>query len=136
MAGTDNSNPLIIAAGPETAHAAFFRARVFQNEKELLSALKKPDLELGPPPASASRAGRMNARGISVFYGATNIETAISEVHPPVGSQILIGRFDIIRPIRLLDLNALSTVRVSGSIFDPDYAHLRIANDLSAQRPL
>lgn len=116
-------NPLIIAAGPGTAHAAFFRARVFQTERELLSALKRPDLELGPPPESAARAGRMNARGISVFYGATNVETAISEVRPPVGSQVLTGRFDIIRPIRLLDLNALSTVTVTGSIFDPDYAH-------------
>lgn len=118
-----DSNPLIIAAGPGTAHPAFFRARVFQSEKELLAAVKRPDLELGPPPESVARAGRMNARGISVFYGATNIETAISEVRPPVGSQVLVGRFDIIRPIQLLDLNALSTVRVIGSIFDPDYAH-------------
>lgn len=116
-------NPLIVDAGVGTDHAAFFRARVFQNGKELLTALKRPDLELGPPPEPAARAGRMNARGISVFYGATNVETAISEVRPPVGSQVLTGRFDIIRRIRLLDLNALSSVTVSGSNFDPDYAH-------------
>lgn len=120
-----DSNPLIIAAGPETSHPAFFRARVFQNEKELLAALKRPDLELGPPPEHAARAGRMNARGISVFYGSSNVETAMGEVRPPVGSHVLCGRFDVIRPLRLLNLNALGAVTVTGSVFDPEYAHQR-----------
>lgn len=122
---TGDSNPLVIAAGPGTMHTAFFRARTFQTEKELLAALKRPDLELGPPPEHAARAGRMNARGISVFYGSSNIETAMGEVRPPVGSHVLCGRFDVIRPLRLLNLKALDTVTVSGSVFDPEYAHQR-----------
>jgi hypothetical protein len=64
----------------------------------------------------------MNARGISVFYGSSNIETAMGEVRPPVGSHVLCGRFDVIRPLRLLNLKALDTVTVSGSVFDPEYA--------------
>jgi hypothetical protein len=32
----------------------------------------------------------MNARGISVFYGANNQKAAIAEVRPPVGSQIAV----------------------------------------------
>jgi len=64
----------------------------------------------------------MNARGISVFYGANDPDLAIAEVRPPVGSQVAVGRFDIVRTLRLLDLTALSTVKEEGSIFDPGWA--------------
>jgi hypothetical protein len=60
----------------------------------------------------------MNARGISVFYGANDPIAAIAEVRPPVGSQVAVAQFEIIRKLRLLDLTALKDVRVSGSIFD------------------
>jgi hypothetical protein len=71
----------------------------------------------------AAIAGRMNARGISVFYGASSADTALSEVRPPVGSQVAIARFEIIRPLRLLDVEALRKIQATGSIFDPDYIH-------------
>jgi len=61
----------------------------------------------------------MNARGISVFYGATNASVALAEVRPPVGSKVVVARFIITRPLRLLDLTALDDVRDGGSIFDP-----------------
>jgi hypothetical protein len=64
----------------------------------------------------------MNARGISVFYGASEPGVAIAEVRPPVGSQVAVARFKIIRPIRLLDLTAVGAVRESGSIFDTGFA--------------
>lgn len=70
------------------------------------------------PPA---RAGRMNAAGTSVFYGAREAQTCISEVRAPVGSHIVIGRFEIIRPVRLLDSDVLTRVVVDGSPFDPEY---------------
>jgi hypothetical protein len=60
----------------------------------------------------------MNARGIPVFYGANNQKAAIAEVRPPVGSQVAVAQFEIIRKLRLLDLTALSDVRVTGSILD------------------
>jgi hypothetical protein len=66
----------------------------------------------------------MNARGISVFYGANDQGAAVAEVRPPVGSQVVVARFEIIRKLRLLDLTALSNVRVTGSIFDPRLAGL------------
>jgi hypothetical protein len=62
--------------------------------------------------------GRLNARGISVFYGANHQKAAIAEVRPPVGSRVAVARFEIIRKLRLLDLTALSEVRVTGSIAD------------------
>lgn len=117
-----DGRPLIIDAGPQTKLAAVFRARVFQADDQLAEALCRPDLNLGPPPSILAVAGRMNARGISVFYGANAPDVAIAEVRPPVGSQVAVARFDIVKPLRLLDLTALSVVTESGSIFDPVWA--------------
>jgi hypothetical protein len=64
----------------------------------------------------------MNARGVSVFYGATHEHIALCEIRPPVGSRVAVGRFEIVRRLRLLDVEALRSVFVKGSIFDPAYA--------------
>lgn len=115
---TDNL-PLVVDAGPQINLDHLYRARVFQSDDNLEVALCRPDLHLGPPPASLASAGRMNARGISVFYGATEASVAVAEVRPPVGGKVAAARFSIIRPLRLLDLTALKNVQDGGSIFDP-----------------
>ena len=120
---TEQDQSLIVDTGPDTAISHLYRARVFQSEEKIKMALRRPDLELGAPPTHFASSGRMNASGISVFYGATETEIALAEVRPPVGSQVAVARFDIIRPLRLLDLTALSQVdEEDGSIFDTDYA--------------
>lgn len=116
-----DGRPMIVLAGPKTQFPSIYRARVFQADGHLEEALKRPDSEIGPPPPVHAHAGRMNARGISVFYGANHPEVALAEVRPPVGSQVTVARFDIVRPIRLLDLTALSEVTTTGSIFDPTF---------------
>jgi hypothetical protein len=63
----------------------------------------------------------MNARGISVFYGSNNPKVALAEVRPPVGSEVAVARFEIIRPVRVLDLTVMSEVITTGSIFDPTF---------------
>lgn len=113
---------IIRTAGPGTDLTALFRARVFQSDDRLEGAIKHPDQEVGAPPTSAAASGRMNARGISVFYGATDAAIALAEVRPPVGSRVVVGRFDILRPVRLLDVDALKSLMVEGSIFDPGHA--------------
>lgn len=113
---------LIVSAGPGTERASFYRARVFQSDDEIIPALARPDHELSAPPSNRAAAGRMNAKGISVFYGATTPQIAIAEVRPPVGADVATARFDVIRPLRLLDLTKLKEVHEYGSIFDPDYA--------------
>jgi len=125
--GIDNERspdgrPCVVAVGPGAALSSLFRARVFQSNEKLERALTQLDHQLGPPPASDALAGRMNARGISVFYGANDPVVALAEIRPPVGSQVVVGHFEIIRPLRLLDLTALGTVRTKGSIFDPTFA--------------
>lgn len=120
---TADGSSLIVSIDPGTELASLYRGRVFQSEEALIEAMKRPDLHLSAPPARAAASGRMNAKGISVFYGATNPETALAEVRPPVGSWVAIARFEIVRAVRLLDLSALGAVVESGSIFDRDYAY-------------
>lgn len=117
---TRDGRAVIVEAGPDKAIASFYRARVFQSDEKLEEALKRPEKDIGPPPSLAALAGRMNAHGISVFYGATKPMTAIAEVRPPVGSNVVVARFDLTRPVRLLDVEALKEVNmnIGGSIFD------------------
>ncbi|WP_417493165.1 RES family NAD+ phosphorylase [Maricaulis sp.] len=120
---TSQGDAVIFSVGPEEPISELYRARVFQAEDELQEALGRPDLHLGPPPSRLARAGRMNAWGISMFYGATTEELAQTEVRPPVGAYVVIGRFKLTRTLRLLDLTALKRIDRSGSFYDPDYAH-------------
>lgn len=73
---TKPRRPLIVDAGPGRKLTHLYRARVFQSDRKLAEALSYPDQHLGSPPAQFANAGRMNARGISVFYGATKIGRA------------------------------------------------------------
>lgn len=119
--------PVVVNAGTGYDIKSFYRARTFHggDDGEIIRALKSPDKELGPPPPRFARAGRMNAQGISVFYGASDPETALAEIRPPVGSRVLVGKFDLARDVRLLDVEALRSVFIEGSIFDPNYIRHR-----------
>ena len=119
--GTRDGKEAIVDGGPGTLFASLYRARVFQSEPAVESALKRPDRELSAPPFRFAKAGRMNAHGVSLFYGATDRLVAIAEVRPPVGSRALTGEFQLLRPIKLLDLEALRSIYVDGSYFDPRY---------------
>lgn len=116
---TTDGSPLIVQAGPQLELDHLYRARVFQATDKLEEALCRPDTQLGSPSFALASAGRMNARGISVFYGATQAETAIAEVRPPVGGRVATAKFSVLRSLRLLDLTALENVKDGGSIFDP-----------------
>lgn len=118
---TRDGNAVVVEAGPDKALTTIYRARVFQSDKKLEEALKRPDREIGPPPPLAATTGRMNAHGISVFYGATDPLVALAEVRPPVGSKVVIARFEFVRRVRLLDVEALRSVNITGSLFDLSY---------------
>jgi hypothetical protein len=112
---------IFVSAGPGTAMPVFFRARTFTPGQDVEKALAQPDTNLGPPPPSVATPGRMNARGISVFYGATAPEVALAEVRPPVGSRVVIARFEVLRPLKLLAIKELQSVYARGSRFDPHH---------------
>jgi hypothetical protein len=118
---TKDGRPVVVEAGPGMQIAAIYRARVFQSDEKLEHALRRPDKEIGPPPPKTALAGRMNPHGISVFYGATDPMVALGEVRPPVASRVVIGRFELIQAVRLLDVEALRMLNVEGSIFDGSY---------------
>ena len=117
---TLGGKPVIREVAPDDEERFIWRARRAHSTKELNSILKSPVAQLGPPPSRSATGGRMNAPGIPVFYGAMEQSTCISEVRAPVGSYVVLGRFEIIEPLRLLDFDALRMVYVS-SHFDPDY---------------
>jgi hypothetical protein len=62
----------------------------------------------------------MNASGISVFYGALAPPTAIAEVRPPVGSDVVVATFEVLRSLRVLNLDALRQIIIRRSYFDPN----------------
>lgn len=118
---THEGKKIVVEAGPGKEITSLFRGRVFQSLEPLKEALKRPDAGVGPPPSHSANAGRMNARGISVFYGARDPSVALAEIRPPVGSHVVVGRFELLRELRLLDVDALQSVYVDGSVFDPSH---------------
>jgi hypothetical protein len=89
--------------GPE-----FFRARIIVGDAEYKTIADSPAAQMGPPPSHLRRAGRMNAAGIAVFYGALELDTAIAELRPAVGSLVCAAKFKLSRPIHVLDLTRFS----------------------------
>ncbi|WP_323092502.1 RES family NAD+ phosphorylase [Klebsiella variicola] len=103
-----------------TDEVHLFRARVFEDQEEVKQALEQPEKNFGAPPPTLARSGRMNAQGISVFYGATSVNLAIAEVRPPVGSIVVTASFVPLRELKVLDISALDSLSFgSGSKFDP-----------------
>lgn len=103
-----------------TNETHLFRARVFEDQEEVKQALEQPEKNFGPPPSALARSGRMNAHGISVFYGATSVNLSIAEVRPPVGSIVVTASFVPLRELKVLDISALDSLSFgSGSKFDP-----------------
>ena len=100
-----------------------FRARVFRSDDDLEGAFGKPVQEFGPPPSSLAPDGRMNSRGVSVFYGATSRKCAIREVRPPVGSLVFVACFGFARDLRLIDATELKNI-IEASMFNPSYIDL------------
>ena len=119
--GTHGDSSIIRIIDPGDQEGYVWRGRTAHSTQELAGIVKAPVQELGPPPPHAAKAGRMNADGISVFYGAFEKSTCISELRPPVGSSVIIGKFNVIRSVKLLDLGALADAYVNTSYFDSKF---------------
>jgi hypothetical protein len=118
---TEDGRSVVRTIGPGTDIPSLHRARVFQSEAKLQEALVAPERLVGSPASQHASAGRMNAKGVSVFYGATDPELTLAETRPPVGSRAILGRFDLLAPLRVLDVEALEKVLEEGSFFDPGF---------------
>ena len=113
---------VVQVVGTDTDDTFIWRARRAGSEGQLKTILANPTAEMGPPPPESAPAGRMNAAGIPVFYGALDQGTCIAEIRPPVGSYVVTGKFQLLKTVRLLDLNLLQDVTIETSYFDPQYA--------------
>jgi hypothetical protein len=123
---TNNKSGLIRAIGPDTDYKFIYRARRALSQDELRTIVERPASELAPPPSKLVVAGRMNPYWVPMFYGAFDPETCVAEVRAPVGSHVVIGKFEVIRSLRLLNLAALENLYVKeGSYFDPAFRRLR-----------
>ena len=112
---THGGEPVVRVLGSSDS---IFRARLAKSNDALEEILKTTPESLGAPPGRYANAGRMNAEGISVFYGATDVDTCIAEIRAPVGGYVVIGRFAPLRELRILDLTRLGKVFLRGSLFD------------------
>jgi hypothetical protein len=119
---THQGSSVVVELGTGSQYDTLYRARVFQTSGAMEKAFDHPERHFGPPPPGIGSAGRMNAKGVPVFYGATKSDIAVSEVRPPVGSLVVVAHFKVIRPLRVLDLRQLGTVclKPESSLFDPE----------------
>lgn len=123
-----HAKPLIRETGPGTGTEFLYRARCASYRAEIARILEHPACELGAPPSRLAASGRMNPQWISMFYGALDPETSVAEVRPPTGSFVIVGKFTIVRDLRLLDIGAFQHLFVKSerqSFFDPEFGQLR-----------
>lgn len=118
---TRQGSCVVVELGNGSEYDTLYRARVFQTINPMEDAFEHPERHFGPPPPGTGSAGRMNAKGVPVFYGATKPEIAVSEVRPPVGSHVVVAPFKVIRALKVLDLRQLGAVSLKpdASLFDP-----------------
>lgn len=98
-----------------------YRARRANSLSECERFLLNPNQELAPPPTEYAQQGRMNAKGISNFYGAFDIDTCISEMRPSIGSFIVVGEFETTRELKILNFEYLENSYGHISYFLSDY---------------
>lgn len=125
--------PVIQTYQPDTFEGVY-RARVAYNDDDVRKILKGLPNQLGALRGRSVSAGRMNAAGVTVMYAAFQESTCIAEVRAPVGSQVVIGKFNLLRPIRVLNLKVLELCYDHVSLFDPD--HQKISDRLAFLRSL
>ena len=119
---TISAGSVLWEVGPGDSEGFFWRARNASSEECLNVILKSPASEIGPPPSESALSGRMNPAGIPVFYGALDKSTCVSETRPSVGSYVVLGKFELLRKVILLDLDALEKIYVDVSYFDSEYS--------------
>lgn len=97
-----------------------FRGRTAFDEDDVRSIVEGLPDQLGALRGRRVSAGRMNAAGVTVMYGALEEDTCVAEVRAPVGSMVVIGKFKLLRPIRVLNLMRLERCYADISLFDPN----------------
>jgi len=118
-------NGVVRTVGPETDVTHVYRGRKANDEGQRQTILASRLRQLNAPEPGRAGAGRMNAPGIGLFYGALDQETCVAELRVPVGGGAIVGRFEILRPLRVLDLTLLDEAYEELSYFADNYIERR-----------
>lgn len=100
---------------------SIYRARMADSEETIRAIKSAPGAQLGPTPRHLATDQRMSPVGISVFYGAYDRDTCISEIRPLVGDTAISGEFRPTKSLKLIDLNKLPDCSISLDIYDDDF---------------
>ena len=106
-------------------NSRIYRARAAESNSLLLKIVENPLANVGPPPAESAKAGRMNAEGVCILYGARELSTCLAEMRPPIGGQTAVIQLQTTSQLRLLDFSRLETAYSGGglSFFHENFAH-------------
>lgn len=104
------------------AGTALYRSRVCNSNAQRATFFASPLKELGPPPPETARTGRMNADGVPVLYCALDVATAIAEMRPAIGMELVVATFRTTEVVRVLDFSLLEDARSKAlSYLQPDF---------------
>lgn len=99
-----------------------FRARYIQDFNAFHDQLRSSmEQALSAPPAHAASAQRLNPSRVPCFYGALDEATCLSELRLASGWLVVIGEFDVIADIAVLDVQSLRTLDQPTNYFSRDY---------------
>ena len=104
VAATNKNRDSTINAGSIWCRAQIGIEVETDDNKGFLGHIGLPAERMRPLPNGA-RGGRANSAGIPVLYLASEVETAISEVRPWIGSEISVARFRITRDLKAINLS-------------------------------
>ena len=110
--------------GPGTDYRHIHRGRLANDSAAQRRIYARRRQRLAAPAPGIAGAGRMNAAGISVFYGSFDRDTCVAELRTPVSGHAVVGRFEILKPLRVLDLTMLEDGFEALSYFDANYAQM------------
>ena len=122
-----DGKPIIYQIGPGCEIKSVFRAHQVITKQQRNRILDNPSKELGRPPTGSTKAGRMNAAGVAVFYGALEGNTCIPELRLPIGDAAVVGEFQILKQQMVFDFTRFDAVHESLSMFDPSFSRLLAA---------
>ncbi|MHC2584172.1 RES family NAD+ phosphorylase [Bradyrhizobium diazoefficiens] len=109
---------------PTDDNRFLFRGRLANDLSARKAIYRSPIRQLSAPPRHLNTAGRMNAAGITNFYASFDKDTCVAELRTAVGGQVVIGKFEIIRPVRVFDLTVLETASSNLSYFEDGFGLL------------
>ena len=103
------------------AGSPFYRSRICDSDGLRKKMIEQPYKHVGPPPQGSARAGRMNADGVSLFYGARELKTCLAELRPALRVETGTITVETTKPLRVLDFTRFENAKKSLSYFQPDY---------------